>query len=303
MSTEQQPVEPVAEDVARQLHRARETISRSPDLLRSGIAEQIDRTLALLGGDADQAAAEVLERLGGSTAVEQRILADMQLDVPIAEPEAFLPAHRHVMRALEVLDREGTREPRLPRLGPLTPLFGSGVEFVATYIVRSFSASVVSQLRDLYTRRETQCPPGSEARALYRSVRVEMDRVTPGFAGGGRGAPLLLAGGISAPLLATGARYFGALEWSSRWVSLGVVAVAFLLLLALTTVMFAAAGVAHRRSRLVLEMPLARLYAAIGHAGSPPKDSSVQIATLAVVMTVIAWVVLPAAAALLYLLA
>lgn len=293
----------MAEDVARQLQRARETIGRSPELLRSGITEQIDRTLALLGGDADQAATEVLERLGGSTAVEQRILAEMQVEVPMADPGGFLPAHRHVMRALEVLDRDGTREPRLPRLGPLTPLFGAGVEFVATYIIRSYSASVVNRLRDLYLRRETQCPPGTPARALYRSVRYEMDRVAPGFAGGGRGAPLLLAGGISAPLLATGARYFGALEWSSLWVWLGVVAVAFLLLLILTTVMFAAAGVAHRRSRLVLEAPLARLFATIGHAGTPPKDSSVEIATIAVALTVVAWLVLPAAAAVLYVLA
>ena len=244
----------------------------------------------------------MLGRLGGSTAVEQRILAEMQVELPLANPADFLPAHRKVMRSLEILDRDGTREPRLPRLGPLTPLFGAGVEFVATYIVKSYAATVANRLRDLYTRRESQCPPETEARTLYRKSRLEMDRVTPGFAGGGRGAPLLLAGGISAPLLAAAARYFGAIEWSSRAVLGTGVAIMFLLLLAITAIMFAAAGVAHRRSRLVLEAPLARLYDAMGHAGEPPRDSSVQIATIAVVLTVVAWVVLPALGAALYFL-
>ncbi len=300
MSSETPRPETAADELSSQLHRARETISGSPDLLRSGITEQLDRTLALLGGDAEEAAAEVLDRLGGSTTVEKRILAELAVEIPLANADGFLPAHRQVMRALEILDRDGTREPRLPRLGPLTPVVGVGVEFVAAYITKSYAATVASRLRDLYTRRETQCPPGSDARPLYRNVRTEMDRVTPGFSGGGRGAPLLLAGGISAPLLATGARYFGAIEWASRWVSLGVVAVAFLLLLVITAIMFAGAGVAHRRARLVLEAPLARLYAAIGHAGTPPKDNSVEVATLAVVLTVVAWVVLPALGTILY---
>lgn len=300
MNNDQQPPGTAADELSSQLHRARETISGSPELLRSGIVEQIDRTLALLGGDAEEAAADVLDRLGGSATVEQRILAELQLEIPLANAADFLPAHRQVMRGLEILDRDGTREPRLPRLGPLTPLVGVGVEFVAAYIVKSYAAAVASRLHDLYTRRETQCPPGSIARPLYRNVRTEMDRVTPGFSGGGRGAPLLLAGGISAPLLATGARYFGAIEWASRWASLGVVAAVFLLLIVITAVMFAGAGVAHRRARLALEAPLVRLYAAIGHAGVPPKDNSIEVATLAVVLTVVAWVVLPAVGAVLY---
>lgn len=291
---------PVTEQLTEQLQRARETIGNSPELLRSGIAGQLDRTLALLGGDPEEAAAEVLERLGGSTEVEQRIIRELAIDVPLVNAADFLPAHRNVMRALEILDRDGTRDPRLPGLGPLKPLAEQAVEFVAEYIVKSYASTVAERLRHLYTRREVQCPPDTEARQLYRKARVEMDRVSPGYGGGGRTAPLVLAGGLAAPVLATGARYFGAIEWSSRGVSLGLLAVAFLLLLVVTSVMFAGAGVAHRRCRLLLEAPLRRLYLAMGDAGNPPKDDSVEIATVGVVLTVVAWVGLPLVGTVLY---
>ena len=47
----------------------------------------------------------------------------------------------------------------------VTPYFLSGAE----YIVKSYASTVAERLRHLYTRREVQCPPETEARQLYQS--------------------------------------------------------------------------------------------------------------------------------------
>lgn len=293
--------ETVREQLAEHLDRARQTLSGSPELVRSGIAEQLERTRSLLTGDPDRAAEQVLARMGHSAGVEERVALELQLESTLANPADFAAAHRHTIRALEILDRDGTRDPQLPRLGPLKPLAEVGVEFVAEYIVKSYAETVATRLRQLYTRREAASPPGSESRALYRQARIEMDRIAPSFNGGGVTAPLLLVGGAAAPLAATAARYFGALHWSSRGVSLGLVAVAFLLLVAVSSILLSGSAVAHRRLQLIMRDPLTRLYADIGHCGDPPNDDSVDIATIGILLTVVCWVVLPAVAGVLYL--
>ncbi len=293
--------ETVREQLVEQLDRARATISSSPELVRSGIAEQLDRTRSLLTGDAETAAEQLLVRMGGHSDIEARIAAELLVDIPLADPAGFSAAHRQVIRAFEILDRDGTRDPKLPRLGPLKPVAEIGVEFVAQYIVKSYAETVASRLRDLYIRREAESPPQSEARSLFRQARVEMQRIAPGFTGGGLTAPLVLAGGAAAPILATGARYFGAVHWSSRLVSLGLVAVAFLLLVVISSILLSGSAVAHRRLQLIMREPLVRLYDTIGHCGEPPRDDSVDIATVGIVLTVVCWIVLPAAAGVVYL--
>lgn len=290
----------VREQLAEQLDRARATISSSPELVRSGIAEQLERTRSLLAGDPESAAQQLLDRMGGSEDIEKRIAAELQVEVPLADPAAFPAAHRQVLRALEILDRDGTRDPKLPRLGPLTPLAEIGVEFVAEYITKSYASTVATRLRDLYTRREAESPPQSEARTLFRQARVEMDRIAPGFSGGGITAPLVLAGGAAAPVLATLARYFGAIHWTSRWVSIGLVAIAFVLLIGASSILLSGSATAHRRLKLIMRDPLDRLYHAIGYAGEPPRDDALDIATVGIVLTVVCWIVLPAVAGALY---
>lgn len=293
--------ESVREQLAEHLDRARQTLSGSPELVRSGIAEQLERTRSLLSGDPDRAAEQVLARMGHSAGVEERVAVELQLESTLTNPADFAAAHRHAIRALEILDRDGTRDPQLPRLGPLKPLAEVGVGFVAAYIVKSYAETVASRLRDLYTRREAASPPDSESRALFRQARIEMVRIAPGFSGGGVTAPLLLAGGAAAPLAAAAARYFGAVHWSSRIVSLGLLAVAFVVLVAVSSILLSGSAVAHRRLQLIMREPLARLYADIGHCGDPPSDDSVDIATVGILLTVVCWVVLPAVAGVLYL--
>src|SRR5204863_6420728 len=120
------------------------------------------------------AAERALASFAGEAELEVRIAAELAITAPLAHPDHFPEAHRLVMRALEVLDREGSRNPRVDgRLGPLRPLVQFGAEYVAEYIVKSYAQSVVGSLKKLYSRRETQCAPDLPARRMLARARVE----------------------------------------------------------------------------------------------------------------------------------
>ncbi|MGE5595635.1 MAG: hypothetical protein ACM3S1_06310 [Hyphomicrobiales bacterium] len=271
---------------------------RVDELLLDELTEQLDRTRRLLTGNPEAAAEAALARMGGQREAEMRIAADLAVMAPLAQPERFAEAHRLTMRALEVLDREGSRDPGTPRLGPLSPVLAVGIEFVAEYIVKSYAESIAQRLRTLYARREAQCPPGAPERRLLASARVEMDRLAPTFSGGGTLAPILFVGGALVPLLASFTNLIGAIDFGNRavvWVGLAVL---FVLFLALSTVMLRGAAVAHRRSTLIMQRPLAALWETIGHAGNPPENDSTLFATVAIVLTAVVWFVIPAVAGL-----
>jgi hypothetical protein len=54
---------------------------------------------------------------------------------------------------------------------------------------------------------------------------------------------------------------------------------------------------AHRRMRLALRIPLAALWETMGSSGKPPRDDSMAFAYSAVALTVLGWIVLPIAVA------
>jgi hypothetical protein len=66
-----------------------------------------------------------------------------------------------------------------------------------------------------------------------------------------------------------------------------------LLFAGLSWVMIYSAAVARRRSKLTLDQPLHALYETIGACGNPPRDDSFTFATLALVFTGLAFVVIP----------
>ena len=53
------------------------------------------------------------------------------------------------------------------------------------------------------------------------------------------------------------------------------------------------AAVARRRIRLSTDQPLDALWETIGACGKPPRDSSYDFAVYAIVLTVLAWIVIP----------
>ena len=182
----------------------------------------------------------------------------------------------------------------------MKPVVAWGAEFVAAYIVKSYAESVVGSLRRLYLRREAQCPPAASERRLLAHARIEMDRLAPSFSGGGLGAPFLLVGGVLLPLLASVSQYLGAINIANRLVLMAGIGVLFVLFFLLSAMLLAGASVARRRSRLIMQTPLARLWAAIGHAGNPPEDDATLFATVAIAMAGVLWFVLPAAVAVVY---
>lgn len=277
---------------------------RRPDeLVVDQIADQLDRTVSLLRGSANEAAERALARLGGQQEVETRIAAEVADRAPLAEPERFLEAHRLTMHALEVLDRDGFRDPPAPRwLGPLRPVARFATEFVAEYIVKSYAQSIAERLRTLYSRREVQCERGTPERTLLAGRRIEMERLALIYRGGGLGAPALLGVGAVIPIFASVTGYAGAIEWTGRPILITALVVMLVLLVAGGWVLLNGAAVARRRSQLIMAAPLAALWETVGRAGNPPEDDAVLFATIAVVLTTLVWIVIPAGVGLVFVL-
>ncbi len=276
--------------------------SRIPgEALLDDLTEQLERTRQLLTQSPDAAAQSALARFAGEAEIEARIAVDLSASQTLAAPDRFMEAHRLTIRALEVLDREGSRDPVVSaRFGPLKPFARRGVEYVAEYIVKSYAANTVEALRRLYTRREPQAPRGTTERLLLAQARDELDRVAPGFSGGGIGAPAVVAGGAALPVLASVSQYLGAVDFLARPVLIGLFIGLFVLFGLLSSILLAAAGVAHRRANLIMRSPLAALWETVGHCGHPPEDNSRSLAVIAVLLSALLWVVVPVGAVLVY---
>lgn len=79
------------------------------------------------------------------------------------------------------------------------------------------------------------------------------------------------------------------------------IGILFVLFFLLSGMLLTGASVARRRSRLIMQAPLATLWATIGHAGNPPEDDATLFATLAIALAAVLWFVLPAAVAVVYI--
>src|SRR3954452_685158 len=89
-------------------------------LLLDELTDQLDRTRALLRGDAEAPAELALAHLGARNPREGELVGVLTDRRPLRHPDHFVDAHALVLRSLEVLDRDGWRWPRLPRLWILT---------------------------------------------------------------------------------------------------------------------------------------------------------------------------------------
>lgn len=81
------------------------------DSLFDELSDQLDRTRMLLSSNPEAAADAAMARFAGEAEVEARISAQLAAPSVLAVPEQFLEAHRLAVRSLEVLDREGSRNP------------------------------------------------------------------------------------------------------------------------------------------------------------------------------------------------
>ncbi len=273
--------------------RPRRSPRRPDELLVDELTEQLEATRRVLTGSPADAAERALGRIGGESEADARLASDLALSAPLAAPDRFDEAHRLVMRSVELLDREGFRDPPVVAIGPLGAIAQPAVEFVAKFIVRSHTKNVIDDLVKLYSQRESQAEPKSPERRVLARARLDTQRLAPSYSGGGVGALLLLAAGAALPALASLAQQLGGIEVDARWV-FGGTAFALFLFVTLAWLLLRGAAVARHRSQLVMGQPLAALWETIGHAGDPPEDDSVLFATIAIVLTALVWFALPA---------
>ena len=157
-------------------------------LLLDELAERFDRFRAFR--KSDQAATDaIFDEIGASSELDRQIVLELSATRSLGQPERFAQAHALVIRALEVLDRNGARKVPVPKLGPFTAVARYFVTLVTRFIVRSYEGSIADKLRVLYQRREAECTPGDPDLASLRRARIHMERLSPGFKGGAVGLP------------------------------------------------------------------------------------------------------------------
>jgi len=267
-------------------------------LILDEVTQQLATTFQLLSGDPDEAAERALAEIGVDTRTEAVLLGEIAAAGPLAHPDRFEQSHRLVMRALEVLDRDGWKHPVLRRLGPFSGAAGGAVQFVARTIVRGHVSNVVHALSRLYARRESQSQTASAERRMLARARIQADRLTLGYKGGSLPLPTVLIGGAAVPVLASIARQFGAVKGQGPLLIVPLGVILAIVFAVLAWVLLQGAGLAHRRIKVTLDPSLAALYETIGHCGNPPRDDSAAIAAAAIALTALAWFVVPIAIAI-----
>lgn len=256
------------------------------------LLDRID-ALRVLRASSVEEKGQLLEEIGGSGKVEQEIVSQLSKVKPLWQLDTFPEAHRLAMRSLEVLDRNGSRNAKLPPMGPLKPIAQWVVQQLTRWIVKGYVNGLVTNIRKLYERREANSIWGSPAHVMLRRARINAVQVEQGFKGNPIGVPTFLLGGafISTIFSAVANAVGQALNNAVGAIVVGVVVV--ILLAALSWAAIYAAAVARRRIRLTTDQPVQALYDAIGAAGNPPRDQSYNFAVIAIVLMVLAVVVIP----------
>jgi hypothetical protein len=258
--------------------------------------ELLDRidALRVLRADSPEEKGRLLEEIGGPGKVEQDIVSELSKIKPLWEPSKFPEAHRHAMRSLEVLDRNGVRSAPMPQmLGPLKPVVGVVVQLVTRWIVRGYQNSLATNIRKLYERREANSIWGSPAHMMLRRARINAVQVEHGFKSNPVGVPGFLLGGAAlSGLLSWVADTAGsAIDDDGDRIVIGVLI--GVVMLSLSWVALYAASIARRRIRLTTDQPVAALWDTIGAAGTPPRDHSYHFALIAIVLLVLAALAIP----------
>jgi hypothetical protein len=262
-------------------------------LIVDELADRLERFRLLY--DSDEAATDkMLGDLGGQGRVEREMVRQLAATRPIANPERMPDAHALAMRALEVLARNGSRAPdRLPKLGPLTPAAKFSVQQVIRYVVRRHQTQVVEAIRDLYARRLAWIPVGDPSRRVLLRARLDVERATQAYKKSAGGIPAVLVGGAAVSTVTQALRGGASAAAGSRvGLAVGVV-VTFVLLAAASWIVLHGAAIARRRIKLTLDQPLQALWETIGWCGRPPKDTSRNLAAVAIALTFVGWLLIP----------
>ena len=256
------------------------------------ILDRID-ALRVLRADTQEEKGILLEEIGGRGKVEQDIVSELSKTRPLWRADRFEEAHRLAMRSLEVLDRNGARHTTLRRLGPLRPIAQFMVGLITQWIVKNHQNTLISRIRKLYERREANSEWGTPEHRMLRRARINATQVESGFKAQTLGLPTFLLGGAFLTSLASGGQSLLRSAFDS---TAGTVVIGVVLAVVLGVVAWAAlygAATARRRIRLSTDQPMRALWETIGAAGNPPRDASFDFALYAIVLTILAWIIIP----------
>ena len=256
------------------------------------LLDQID-SLRVLRANSDEEKGRLLEQIGGRGIVEQEMVAQMSRGAVLAHPNRFEEAHHLMMHGVEVLDRNGPRQAKMPSLGPLKPVAEWLVQQGTRFIVKSYISRLMGRICGMYERRESASDWGSREHSMLRRARLDARRVHAGMGGKALGLPTFLLGGAFLSAIASGLQTITRSALSRTW---GVVTLAVLLTLLLGGLSWAAlysAAVARRRIRLSTDQPVKALWETVGAAGRPPRDDSYNFAVYAIVLLILSWIVVP----------
>jgi hypothetical protein len=265
---------------------------QEPNVLIDELSDRLRALRSLSSAEDDSGTTAILNEFGAKGKVEQEIVKELAALNPLFMPHRFAAAHHMVMRSLEVLDRNGARPAKMPKMGPLTPVGSFLVQLVARFIVRNHQAEVITQIRNLYIRREANSPRDSAERRMLRWARMDAERMLPTLKKNPLGVPTFLLGGAAISWLSTA---LGSAIQSAKSKAglLVLLALLFLLLIGLTWAVLRGSAVARNRIHMSLDEPLKALWETIGKAGKPPKDSARQFALIAIILTGVLFVLIP----------
>jgi hypothetical protein len=255
------------------------------------IIDPIDAVRILRASKA--AKSHLVERFAGTGAPERDIIRELEFARPLAHPEQFEEAHRQAMYSIEVLDRNGARGAKLPRLGPLKPIAGALVSMITRWIVKGHQNSIVSRLSRLYARREAITERNSIEFHMLRRARFHARMVEDGYRSNTSSVPAFLVGGAIVSTVATTASEAVSSLLNTSHGDLVLIGVSTAIVASIAWIALFSAGVARRRIRMTTDVPMQELWLAIGNCGRPPQDRSVGFALYAIVLAIVAWIAVP----------
>jgi hypothetical protein len=258
------------------------------------VLDRID-ALRVLRADTPEEKGALLEKIAGPGKPEQDIVRELSKLKPLWRPDRFEEAHRWVMRSLEVLDRNGVRGAKLPRMGPLKVVASYVVQQLTRWIVKGHQNTVVTRVRKLYERREANAEWGSAEHRMLRRARIDAQRVELGYKADKLGLPTFLLGGAIFSTISSGIQSLIRPALDNTVGQVIFAAVLGLIFAGLAWAALYAAAVARRRIRLCTDQPLKALWETIGACGTPPRDESYNFAVYAIVLLVLAWIAIPLA--------
>ncbi len=264
------------------------------DLVLDELDEKFAAFQAFRKSDAE-ASNEILGDLGASDDVDRDIVLELSSPAPLGHPERFVDAHRLVMRALEVLDRNGARGAtvRARWLGPLRPVAQFVVGLVTQFIVRRYQATVINDLANLYARREANCTIHDPSLKNLTRARIHAERLAPGFRRNPLGVPTFLLGGAILSSGLSALQQFVVSSLDSILLSIAVTAVFYGLILGAGWAVLLGSAASRRRISLTIDAPLTALYQVVGRCGKPPRDHSRIFALIAIILILVSGLIVP----------